>query len=89
MTAKDTQIGGSHYKDLAIQPAEYVHRNRIPYLEGSAIYYLTRWRKKNGIPDLLKARHTIDLIIELETKPSHGVGLPIFIDTTIDEIKGE
>ena len=64
--ASAIQVGGDHYKDLAIQPAEFVHRNRIPYLEGSVIYYVTRWRTKNGLEDLRKARHTLDLMIEIE-----------------------
>lgn len=68
MSALDIQVGGGHYKELTIQPAEYVHANRIPYLEGSVIYYVTRWREKNGLEDLKKAIHTLELLIELETK---------------------
>lgn len=64
----DMQQGGNHYKDLKIQPVEYIHGNNIPYLEGNVIKYVTRWRSKNGVEDLLKAKHYIDLIIELETK---------------------
>lgn len=65
-SAFDHQEGGDHYKHYAIQPAEYVHKNKIPYLEGSVIYYVTRWREKNGTADLDKAMHTIKLIKELE-----------------------
>lgn len=64
-----TQIGGTHYKNLPVQPVEYIHKNGLGFIEGSAIKYLTRWRNKNGIEDLKKARHFIDLLIELETKP--------------------
>lgn len=64
----DVQVGGGHYKSLAIQPVEYIHKNGIGFCEGSAIKYLTRWRSKGGIEDLKKARHFIDLLIELETK---------------------
>lgn len=60
------QEGGRHYKDLAIQPVEYIHRNSIGFCEGSAIKYLTRWRAKGGVEDLKKARHFIDLLIEME-----------------------
>lgn len=67
-TALDVQVGGSHYKDLAIQPVEYIHKNRIGYMEGNAIKYLTRWRQKNGVEDLKKARHYIDLLIEMESE---------------------
>lgn len=67
-SALDSQVGGNHYKDLAIQPVEYIHRNGIGYMEGCAIKYLTRWRSKGGIQDLEKAKHFIDLLIELEQK---------------------
>lgn len=70
MSALDEQVGGGHYKAMGIQPAEYVHANRIPYLEGSVIYYVSRWRDKGGIEDLKKAKHTLDLLIELESKVS-------------------
>ena len=63
-----TQVAGNHYKDLKIQPVEYIHANGIGYLEGNVIKYVSRWRKKNGIADLEKARHYIDLLIELEGK---------------------
>lgn len=64
----DVQVAGDHYKTLKIQPIEYIHANNIPFAEGSAIKYLTRWRSKGGIKDLEKARHFIDLLIELETR---------------------
>ena len=66
--ALDVQVAGDHYKKLKIQPIEYIHANSIPFAEGSAIKYLTRWRDKGGIKDLEKARHFIDLLIELETR---------------------
>ena len=63
-----SQVGGDHYKKLAIQPVEYIHKNNIPFIEGSVIKYVTRWRSKNGITDLKKARHFIELLIELENE---------------------
>jgi len=62
------QAGGDHYKKLTIQPIEYIHANGIPFAEGSVIKYVTRWRDKGGIEDLKKARHFLDLLIELEAK---------------------
>jgi hypothetical protein len=64
LTPKDVQIGGAHYKDLPIQPIEYCIRNNIPFAEGNVIKYVTRWRKKNGIEDLKKARHMLDILIQ-------------------------
>jgi UDP-3-O-acyl-N-acetylglucosamine deacetylase len=67
MTALDKQVGGDHYKELIIQPVEYIHANNIPFIEGSVIKYVSRWRNKNGIVDLEKAKHFIELLILLET----------------------
>lgn len=66
--ALDKQVGGNHYKDLKIQPIEFIHANNIPFCEANAIKYLCRWRNKNGIEDLKKAKHYIDLLIELESR---------------------
>ncbi len=64
----DTQVGGDHYKSLPIQVVEYNFFNDIPYMEGNIIKYITRWRTKNGIQDLEKAKHYIELLIELEKR---------------------
>lgn len=65
------QVGGKHYKEMAIQPVEYCYANRIPFIEGSVIKYISRWREKGGVQDLKKAKHFIDLLIELEEKNEH------------------
>lgn len=67
-SALATQVGGGHYKDMKIQPLEYCHANNIGKIEGDVIAYVSRWRKKNGIEDLKKARHELDILIELETR---------------------
>ena len=67
-SALDIQIGGSHYKDFAIQPVEFIHRNGIPFIEGNCIKYLCRWRAKNGVADLEKVKHYINLLIEMESR---------------------
>lgn len=65
-SALELQVGGTHYKDMAIQPVEFIHANNIGFLEGNVIKYVSRWRNKNGIADLEKAKHYIELLIELE-----------------------
>lgn len=67
-SALEKQVSGSHYKDFPIQPVEFIHRNNIPYIEGNVIKYVARWRDKGGLADLEKAKHYIDLLIELESK---------------------
>lgn len=62
------QIAGSHYKELKIQPVEYIHNNNIPFIEGCIIKYATRWRNKGGLEDIKKIKHFCDLLIALESK---------------------
>lgn len=66
--ALEKQVEGSHYKDLPIQPVEYIYANALGYFEGNVIKYVSRWRKKNGIADLEKAKHYIELLIQLENR---------------------
>jgi hypothetical protein len=68
MSALNVQISGTHYKDLPIQPVEYIYANALGYFEGNVVKYISRWRKKNGIADLEKAKHYIELLIELEQR---------------------
>jgi hypothetical protein len=68
MTALNKQEGGSHYVKCAIQPIEYIHANRLGFIEGNVVKYITRWKDKNGIQDLKKIIHYCELLIDLETK---------------------
>ena len=65
-TALDTQIGGMHYKNCAIQPVEFIIKNKLGFLEGCVIKRICRYEDKNGLEDLKKAKHEIDLLIELK-----------------------
>ena len=62
----EKQVGGNHYKGFVIQPVEFIYKNNIPFVEGNIIKYVCRHREKNGIQDLQKARHYLDMLIELE-----------------------
>jgi hypothetical protein len=62
--ASSRQVGGSHYKNYAIEPSYYILKNNIGWLEGNAIKYLTRWKDKGGRQDLEKAKHYVELLLE-------------------------
>ena len=62
------QVGGDHYKKSKIQPIEYIHANDLGFMEGNVIKYVSRHKNKNGLQDLEKAKHYIELLIELEYK---------------------
>ena len=61
-----TQTGGSHYKDLAIQPIEYNTKNNLSFSQGNVIKYVTRYKNKNGAEDLKKAIHMLEMMLDLE-----------------------
>jgi hypothetical protein len=64
LSAKDIQIGGNHYKDMPIQPGEFIRANGIGWYEGNAIKYICRHKNKGQKLDLEKAAHYIQLAIE-------------------------
>jgi hypothetical protein len=74
MSALDKQESGNHYKDKGIQPIVYIHANNLGFCEGNVVKYVTRWRDKGGEADLRKAIHYLELLIQLETKPSQPDG---------------
>lgn len=68
------QVGGSHYKDLPIQPARYIAKNGIGFLAGCVIKRMTRYNRPtgDGLQDLEKAKHEIDLLIKFEKERQEG-----------------
>ena len=63
-SAWQKQEGGSHYKNLKIQPMQYALENKLDYAQASVVKYVTRHKEKNGKEDLLKAIHNLELMIE-------------------------
>lgn len=68
MSTLETQVGGSHYKDMPIQPMEFSMANGLDACQHTIVKYVTRFRQKGGIQDLEKARHVLDMLIEFERK---------------------
>jgi hypothetical protein len=66
LSALDKQEGGSHYKNMAIQPLEFIHANDVPFIEANIIKYILRHKTKNKKQDVLKAIHYCELLLELE-----------------------
>lgn len=60
------EVGGTHYEEMAIQPIEYIQANKLSFLEGNVIKYVTRHRLKNGKQDIEKAIDYLKLIIKYE-----------------------
>lgn len=66
MKASEKQIGGEHYKRFAIQPSEFIYKNNIPWPEANVIKYVCRHKFKNGIQDIDKAIHYLQLLKQYE-----------------------
>lgn len=71
-SAFDSQVGGNHYKDLAIQPLEFIVANGLDFCQGNVVKYVVRYHLKGGLEDLKKARHYLDLLIELKERDLEG-----------------
>lgn len=59
----------SHYEDNAIQPIEYMRANMskeefLAFCTGNVIKYISRYKRKNGVEDLKKARVYIGWAID-------------------------
>ena len=65
MSAIEEQVGGDHYRACPIQPVQFIEANALGFCEGNVVKYVTRHAKKGGAADLRKARHYIDLLLEL------------------------
>ena len=60
----EKQIGGSHYKDMEIQPSHFINENKLLFAEGSAIKYICRHAAKGKEQDIDKAIHYLEMIKE-------------------------
>ena len=63
-TALDKQEGGSHYKNMKIQPVEFITANNLGFLEGNVVKYICRHHAKNGAEDIKKAIHYCELLLQ-------------------------
>ena len=64
MSAYKKQIGGSHYRNMVVQPSEFINKNKLPFAEGSAIKYICRHEAKGKQDDIQKAIHYLEMILE-------------------------
>lgn len=76
----DAVFRPKHYARWKIEPITFVMANELPYAEGNIIKYVMRWRDKNGIEDLKKARRYIDMLIENEARKTAGTQIEMAIN---------
>jgi len=64
VSSKDKQVGGGHYKDMLIQPIDFILKNGLGFCEGNVIKYISRHKAKNGPEDVRKAIHYCEMLLE-------------------------
>ena len=52
------------YYTKGIETTDYIISHSMNYLEGNLVKYVTRYKFKNGLEDLLKARWYLDRLIK-------------------------
>jgi len=57
-------INPNHYKQGNIEVIDFILDQKLSYLEGNVIKYISRYKFKNGLEDLNKARWYVDKLIE-------------------------
>ena len=67
--ANKRQVGGDHYKGPKIEHWDWSWENKHDPFQYQITKYVDRHHKKNGLQDLLKAKHFLEKYIELLTGP--------------------
>tara|TARA_B100001769_G_C22112498_1_gene602360 strand:- start:10611 stop:10871 length:261 start_codon:yes stop_codon:yes gene_type:complete len=57
----------NHY-NRGIEMWDYAHSHNLDFFEGNIVKYVTRWKEKNGMEDLHKAKQYLDKLIDLVGK---------------------
>jgi hypothetical protein len=81
MSANDHQVGGDHYIEFEVQVWDIIKMYDLGYLDGHAVKYLLRWKRKGGVVDLAKAAHFIEKLIEQERAD------PSIMQTSLHEVR--
>ena len=68
--ASSYQVGGEHYRNKQVQPWTAMESWMTPlefegFLRGNVIKYIARYRDKDGIKDVYKAKHYLERLVEL------------------------
>lgn len=79
VSADARQVGGSHYKDMPMQPWDVMQAVLTPeefrgYLKGNVIKYAMRAGRKDGSDDAGKAQHYRQKLAEIDAQEGRRHG---------------
>ena len=63
--SKEQVVHPKHYNQ-GIECWDYTTSHNMGFLDGNVVKYVTRFRHKNGLQDLHKAKQYLDKLIEVE-----------------------
>ena len=82
-SAFDEQVGGSHYKLMPFQPISLIGMLELDFFQGNVVKYVTRYKLKDGVRDLEKAKHYCQMAEELENKQAPDA---VYLSEAIDDV---
>ena len=82
-SALSQQIGGSHYKMMPFQPIYLIGMLDLDFCQGNVVKYVSRYKLKDGVRDLEKAKHYCQMAMELVYKPAPDV---VYLSEAIDDV---
>jgi hypothetical protein len=56
-------IKPNHYKGSDVQPIDLIDSMDLSFYEGNIVKYVSRWKNKNGVEDLIKAKWYLERLI--------------------------
>lgn len=65
---KEEKVHHPDHYNKGIEVIKYINSWEMDFLEGNIIKYVTRYKNKNGVEDLKKAKQYLDWLIEREEK---------------------
>ena len=60
----NNKISPQHYSKYKIEPIDFIQANELDFAQGNIIKYVLRYKDKNGLEDLQKAKQNIDFLIK-------------------------
>ena len=64
MPINANKISPQHYSKYKIEPITFILANELDFCQGNIIKYVLRYKDKNGLEDLQKAKQNIDFLIK-------------------------
>jgi hypothetical protein len=87
--ASDRQEGGAHYRELPIQPIEYIYRNGLNWCAGNIVKYATRAGRKDATEqEIRKIIHYAELWLEMLSRtPAAAPGIAPVLGMPADSLE--